>query len=393
MSISSFHARCSIGCLLGLFVTGFPVGHAASARSPDPRHFFLRGADVSELPFHETRGIQYFDGGKAEDLLTIARKNHWNVIRVRLWVNPAPQPESRVSSLGSVTLLGKRVRAMGLKFLLDIHYSDTWADPAHQKKPAAWDTLPFPQLVHQVRDYTRDVISHLRENGAMPDLVQIGNETKSGFLYGSGLDGAGPEPGGGFWETTPGGWDRFVRLFAAGLAGVRDGSLPAAPPLTILHLPDGQDTGFVKWYFATLQSHEHAMGVNLDYNMIGLSYYPGRLWDPKTGYPAFRLSHLVDTMDYIARTLHKPFMIVETNWPHGGSPNGTTGTPEFSFTPEGQVEYYQALIRAVKSAPGGLGKGVIAWEIDSLNWDSVFDSKGNSLPAVQALGEDDETRQ
>ncbi len=349
---------------------------------------FVTGADISFLPHYERKGAQYFDGGKAEDFLVIAKRNGWKMLRVRLWVDPEDKPEYKVSNLDNVTALGKRIKAAGLQFLLDIHYSDTWADPGHQKKPAAWAELNFPQLEQKVHDYSRDVIAHLRENGAMPDMVQVGNEIKNGLLYGSGMDGAGAQPGGGFWEPDKGGIERGLRLFAAGVRGVRDGGRPASPQI-MLHVPDGQDTGFIKWYFSMLDetARKATPPLKLDYDLIGLSYYPSTPWDKKAGYEPWHLAHLTDSMAYLATTVGKPVMVVETNWPHAGTPQTLPGTPEYSFSPEGQAQFYRALIGAVRAVPTSLGRGVLAWEIDTLNWDSVFDDKGNALLAVRALGE------
>ncbi len=348
---------------------------------------FITGADLSELPYHESQGVKYYDAGVQRNLLVIARRNGWTVIRVRLWVNPDDTPQYSVSRLEDVTAFGKRIKAAGLQFLLDIHYSDTWADPGHQKKPAAWDALPFPQLVQQVHDYSRDVVAHLRRNGAMPDMVQIGNETKNGLLYGSGLNGAGPPPGGGFWEKTPGGRDRAVQLFAAGLAGVREGAKPSPAPRTILHVPDGQDTAFIQYYFRELNASAKAQNIHLDYDIVGLSYYPAHPWDKKVGYDGWTLARLSNSMNDIAATLHKPVMVVETSWPQAGQKDDVPGTPQFPFTPAGQVQFYQALIQAVQAVPGGLGLGMVLWDQDSLNWDSVFDAQGQALPAVHALGQ------
>ncbi len=347
---------------------------------------FATGADLSALPYYESRGVTYSDGGTPADLLTITKRNGWQVVRVRLWVHPGADPKNAVSSLANVTALGKRIKAHGLAFLLDIHYSDTWADPSHQTKPAAWAALPFPKLVQTVHDYSRDVVEHLHRSGAMPDYVQVGNETKNGLLYGSGVDGSGAALGGDFWEPDKAGMSRAASLLAAGLAGVRDGSLPGHSPLTILHVPDGQDTGFVKWYFAALPEAARAAHVALSYDVIGLSYYPGTPWDRKAGYEPWRLTHLSDTMTYIAANLHKPLMIVETNWPSAGGDPALPGTPEFPLTPAGQAEFYRALLAAVRAVPNHSGRGVIAWEPDTLNWDSVFDAHGKALPAVRVLG-------
>ena len=143
-----------------------------------------------------------------------------------------------------MTKLGKRIKAEHLGFMLDIHYSDTWADPGAQRKPRAWENLEFPALVEQTRVYSRDVIVYLRENGALPDMVQIGNETRNGLLYGDETNGAGPQLGGGFWEKTPGGRDRAVQLLSAGLQGVKQGAVPDKTPQTIIHVPDGQNPQF-----------------------------------------------------------------------------------------------------------------------------------------------------
>jgi arabinogalactan endo-1,4-beta-galactosidase len=156
--------------------------------------------------------------------------------------------------------------------------------------------------------------------------------------------------------------------------------------MTLIHIPDGQDTDFVRAYFASINDHAAAVGVPLNFDMVGLSYYPARPWDVKAGYPAWRLSHLIDSMNYIATTLHKPVMIVETDWPHAGTPKDMPGTPEFAFTPEGQAQYYKALIEAIQAVPNGMGRGVLPWEVDNRKWDSVFDSDGNALPAVAVIG-------
>ncbi len=349
----------------------------------DPsRPKFVTGADLSELPYYEGMGIKYADGGKETTLLAIAKQNNWKIIRVRLWVNPAADPKAHVSDLAHVTALGKRIKAAGFEFLLDFHYSDTWADPGHQIKPAAWAALPFPELVRKVHDYSRDTIIYLIQSGARPDLVQVGNETWNGLLIG---DAA--HPGGGFWEADHAGMGRAAQLLAAGLAGVHDAA-PQHPPVTIIHVPDGQSTGFVSWYFPALAEAARTANppVTLHCDMIGLSYYPGIPWDHKAGYEPWHLSHLTDSMGYIATVLHKPVMVVETSWPQASSATDVTGTPEFSFTPQGQAQFYAALIHAVRAVPNGLGRGVILWEPDRLNWDSVFDAHGNALPAVRVLG-------
>lgn len=353
---------------------------------PTPPTFWT-GADLSALTFREGQNFRYSDAQGEADLLRIARRNGWNMIRVRLWVDPKSDPFDAASSLQSVTQLGKRIKAEKLGFMLDIHYSDTWADPSAQRKPRAWEKLEFPALVEQTRVYSRHVIAHLRENGALPDMVQIGNETRNGLLYGSELNGAGPQLGGGFWEKTPNGRDRAVQLLNAGLKGVKQGAAPGKTPRTIVHVPDGQDPQFIADYFRELYASARKQNIDLDFDIIGLSYYPAHPWDKKVGYSGWKLERLQQSMNQLARDYGKPVMIVETAWPRAGNPgNDMAGAPQFAFTPAGQVEFYRALIGAVRAVPKGLGIGVLPWDQDSRNWDSVFDDRGHALPAVATLG-------
>lgn len=359
---------------------------ASWAQVAPPIHKFWTGADLSALPFRESQNFRYSDAQGEADLLQIAKRNGWNLIRVRLWVAPKDDPFDAASSLENVTKLGQRIKAAKLGFLLDIHYSDTWADPGAQRKPKAWESLDFPALVQQTRDYSRDVIAHLRANGAMPDMVQIGNETRNGLLYGSETNGSGPQLGGGFWEKTPGGRACAVQLFQAGLQGVKQGAAPDKAPQTIIHVPDGQDSQFVADYFRELENSAREQKINLDFDIIGLSYYPAHPWGKKAGYDGWTLARLQQSMNQLATTYGKPVMIVETAWPRAGTPEDLPGHAQFAFTPDGQVEFYRALIGAVKAVPNGLGIGVLPWDQDSRNWDAVFDDEGRGLPAVEVLG-------
>ncbi len=106
-----------------------------------------------------------------------------------------------------------------------------------------------------------------------------------------------------------------------------------------------------------------------------------------TGYAGWTIARLAQSMNALATTYGKPVMVVETDWPHQGESKPIPGTPEFAFSPEGQAEFYRALISTVKAVPNGLGIGVLPWNQDSFTWQSVFDSKGRALPAVRVLGQ------
>ena len=118
-----------------------------------------------------------------------------------------------INSLDYTVKLAKRIKKANLKFLLDFHYSDTWADPGHQIKPKAWEGLSFPQLEKAVYQYTKDVMIRLREENVFPDMVQIGNEITPGFIWDDGkIYVKDQEPN----------WKDFTALVKAGVRGVRD---------------------------------------------------------------------------------------------------------------------------------------------------------------------------
>jgi arabinogalactan endo-1,4-beta-galactosidase len=350
--------------LLALLCLAAP---APAKSSPPPA--FLAGGDLSFLAREEQLGAVYKDGGRPRDALQIFKSHGWNVVRLRLWVHPTGQGEY-INDLPYTISLAKRVKRAGLQFLLDFHYSDTWADPAHQVKPAAWKDLPFDQLTRQVKTYSRDVITTLRQSGAMPDIVQIGNETINGMLW---PDGKVEEPDG---------WTKYGTLLKAGIAGVRDGAKPLPPPLLMIHINNGADVGLTQWFF----DHLNPQKQGIDFDLIGLSYYP----DGKN-----TLAQLRGALAADARKYHKPLVIAETAFPQ----NGTAGPDQVVYaaygrTPEGQHLFLADLVKTVRETPGGLGQGVIYWQpewvpIEGLpnynGGNSLFDDQFNALPGLGAL--------
>jgi len=154
---------------------------SGSAAASQPSPFYL-GADISGLTQVENGGGVYMDEDKPGDPLAIFMRNGWTCFRLRIWVNP----RNGVNGLAYTTKLAKRIKDAGATFMLDFHYSDWWADPQKQNKPAAWAKLDFDALVKQTEDYTSNVVKTLKDAGATPDFVQIGNEITGGTLTGSG---------------------------------------------------------------------------------------------------------------------------------------------------------------------------------------------------------------
>src|SRR5262252_3056684 len=155
--------------LLVVTSKGQPSALALSATNASP---FYLGADISTLPEVERRGGIYMDGDKPGDAFAIFMKHGWTCFRLRIWVDP----RNGVNGLEYTTALAKRIKAAGATFMLDFHYSDWWADPQKQSKPAAWANLDLDALVKEVDTYTTEVIKTLKDAGATPDFVQVGNE-------------------------------------------------------------------------------------------------------------------------------------------------------------------------------------------------------------------------
>ena len=151
----------------------------------------------------------------------IFRDHGYNWIRLRLFHTPAQLPNNLDYTLAEA----REAKALGYKFLLDYHYSDTWADPGKQFIPKAWEGKSHAELVQAVFAYTRDTIARFREAGVMPDMVQIGNEITNGMLWPDG--------------RLPGHWDNFAELVKAGVRGVEAGSGPAPRPLIMIHIDQG----------------------------------------------------------------------------------------------------------------------------------------------------------
>ncbi|HER09352.1 MAG TPA: hypothetical protein ENO20_10640, partial [Bacteroides sp.] len=164
---------------------------------------------ISFLPQHEDRGRKFYDRGKEKDAVRILKEHGLNYIRLRIFVNPENEngyaPGREFCGLDYTLGMAKRIRAAGMKLLLNFHYSDTWADPQKQFKPMAWAGLDYDALKDTLREYTKDVIMALQKQGTPLDMVQVGNEINHGLLWPDGHIG---KP------------DKLAGLLVAGVEGV-----------------------------------------------------------------------------------------------------------------------------------------------------------------------------
>ncbi|MFO1498749.1 MAG: glycosyl hydrolase 53 family protein [Verrucomicrobiota bacterium] len=153
---------------------------------------FLAGADCSHLQFFESRGAIYRNKGEPVDALQILKTAGLNCVRLRLFTSSAAQAEADPynygNNLADTLPLAIRVKRAGLQFMLDFHYSDTWADPGKQTKPAAWKDLSFPDF-NACRPTIESACKLSEKWRSSLEYVQIGSETIGGLLWPDGRVG------------------------------------------------------------------------------------------------------------------------------------------------------------------------------------------------------------
>ena len=145
------------------------------------------GADISFLPQLESREMKFYDKGVETDAIEMLKNHGMNYIRLRIFVNPENErgysPVKGFCGLENTLIMAKRIKDSGLNFLLNFHYSYTWADPQKQFKPELWEGMEFPVLTSTLKDYTKSVLLKLKEQGTLPDMVQVGNEINHGIVW------------------------------------------------------------------------------------------------------------------------------------------------------------------------------------------------------------------
>lgn len=372
-------ALSAVGLMLLILSIAAGAAEETQAMAPPTQELsrpFLVGGDISGLDLLERHGAVYRDDGTDGDAVAILRDKGHNCFRLRLFVSPTGK-NLVVNDLDYTVRLAKRIKASGAAFLLDFHYSDTWADPGQQTKPAAWESLEGAALAEAVQRYTRDCIGRFRRESVLPDYVQIGNEITPGMLWPDGkLHGVG-DP-----DTQ---WDTFARLLKAGVAGVREGAGDDTAPRIVLHIDKGGKWQAVRWFFGRVERQA------IPYDVIGLSYYPW--WHGS-------LDDVRRAVWGAARTFGKDVLVAETAYPWREMKVKTRSEREnlaYPATPVGQAQFARDLVRVVRTAPGGRGLGVLWWYPEAVRvpglhiWNggstALFDADGHVLPAAVAMAD------
>lgn len=268
-----------------------PETPAETPGIPTGRTFFAKGADISWITEMEADGMKFYDAaGKESECTAVLKEAGVNSIRLRVWVDP----EEGWCSKEDVLVKASRAQALGMKIMIDFHYSDTWADPGSQKTPAAWAGYDVQKLEEAVGMHTEDVLKTLKDNGIDIEWVQVGNELDSGMLHPAGNIG------------NPGNIPAFAAFVNAGSKAVRKIYSDAK---VILHRSNGHETDGFTWFLNVLQAQK------ADYDMIGMSLYP-TWWENGANTPWETNTRLcLDNIRTMSVTYGKPVMICEFGMP------------------------------------------------------------------------------
>ena len=321
---------------------------------------FAKGGDVSWMPQMEASGYKFYNtSGTQEDCFKILKDLGFNTIRLRTFVNPSTDKINGHCSKAETVALAVRAQSWGMRIMIDFHYSDTWADPGHQAKPAAWIGHDFPTLLNDLYNYTFDVMSALTTAGVTPEWVQVGNEISPGMVFPEGSNASS--------------WTQLIQLINKGYDAVK-----AVSPTTkvILHIDQGNNNSRFRWWFDNAKTDGGKYDVAAKYDVIGMSYYP--YWI--TGSPDYTLSinDLGNNLIDMASRYGKEVMVVEV----GGIDTNTQNT----------LDMLNAVISKVKAVPSGKGLGVLYWEPEGArSWSgyslSAWGSDGKPTIALNAFND------
>ena len=338
------------------------------------------GGDLSVLLKYEEQKATYLDkDGKAiADVLAFVKEQGWNTVRMRLFADPSKDTDKNVcQDIEYVKSLGKRIKAAGLYFMLDFHYSDTWADPEHQTMPLEWGMINTPAFEY-IYTYTKTNLEALVTAAATPDFIQIGNEISFGMLW----DGCKVSANSNWTAYEDTNWDHFSTALKNASKACRE-MCPEAK--IVIHTEQCANNPTLDVaFFKRIQQYD------IDYDIIGTSYYP---------YFKGPLANLDKGLSELEKNFpDKQIQLVETGYPSKWEVKGSTYdyTKTYPYSHEGQRQYAADLIATLKKHPqvNGLSwwyaeanaKGCTGSLAEGWYNASLFDNEtGRALPALYEL--------
>ncbi|KAI0650511.1 arabinogalactan endo-1,4-beta-galactosidase [Trametes meyenii] len=287
-----------------------------------------KGADISSLVVVENSGVRYTDGGKVTPFETIIRNHGANTVRIRIWT-------AGDYNLQYGLALAKRVKAAGHTLVVDLHYSDTWADPGKQAIPSGWPT-DLDGLNTQIWQYTKDVVQAFSNQGTPIDILQVGNEINNGLLWPVG-------------QISAHGINPVSQLLHSAINGAKS----VANPKILIHLANGWNWSGLKSFFGGVFIPGALTADQVD--IIGVSFYP--FYDSGA-----TLSALKSSLTNLANTYNKPIVVAETDWPVSCSGSVHLTEPSVPVSSSGQQTWVADIRDVLSALPNGHGAGIFYWE-------------------------------
>ncbi len=335
--------------LIGITAIYLCCGKANTTATPPPPVTppdtgFAKGADIGWLSEMEAAGKKFYDNsGAQKDCIDLLKSKSINAIRLRVWVNPT----DGWCNAADVVKQATRAHKKGMRIMIDFHYSDWWADPGKQNKPAAWKTLSFTELKAALAAHTRDVLQQLYNAGITPEWVQVGNENDDGMLWEDGRASTNMA--------------QFAALIQSGYDAVKAVNSNIK---VIVHISNGWNNSLFRWIFDGLKSNA------TQYDIIAMSLYP-----TVANWRQLNQQCLDNMKDMISR-YGKPVLISEVGMPWDAADSCKL--------------FLQDIITKNKSLPNSNGLGVFYWEPQSYgNWKGytlgAFDNSGKPTAAMDAF--------
>ncbi|KAF7971609.1 hypothetical protein HWV62_20704 [Athelia sp. TMB] len=318
-------------------------------------------ADFSSLPVVEAAGVTYKTSGTTEKFETILANNGVNMARIRVWT-------AGDYDLNVALATAKRAHAAGMSIYVDLHYSDTWADPGDQAIPSSWPTT-LAGLNAEIYTYTLDLVQSFTAQGTPITILALGNEINNGILFPVG-------------ETTVNGYDGLSQLLHSAASGARAGSSTLK---TMIHLADGWEESAISTFYENIFRAGEFAGTDID--IMGFSFYPFF----GTG---ATIGALQDSLESIFSVYGKDVMVVETNWPYNCSGVALSDTT-VPISAAGQSTWVGDIETALGAISGALG--ICYWEpgwVGNANLGSpcsdnlLVDSYGITRTSIAMFSED-----
>ncbi|MDE7283311.1 MAG: glycosyl hydrolase 53 family protein [Lachnospiraceae bacterium] len=322
---------------------------------------FIRGMDASSVLVEENSGVTYYNyEGEEQDVFMTLAQSGVNYIRIRVWNDPYDENGNGYgggnNDVATAVILGKRATQYGMKVCIDFHYSDFWADPKRQHAPKAWEGMSAEEKCDALYDFTKTSLKEILDAGVDVGMVQIGNEINNGMA------------GEVFLPTV-------TDLLKSGSRAVREMSKKYGKDIKILvHYTNIEDNGSIDGLVSNL-SH-----ADLDYDMIGLSYYP--FWDGSS-------ENMQKVAKHIKEAYGKEVVIAETSYCYtsedgDGSGNSLAGTDDLVDGYAASVQGQASMIRDICAAANEVGAaGVFYWEG---TWIPVGKATADNSPIWEKYG-------